>query len=96
MLSGVCGTNTCEKKLKSQFGAESQVVYKLEVQQDRGGPLHDFFRSSELAELPPKLRAIFEENKVREVACQQLLCGILVECWSVCLYADHEREAAEV
>lgn len=41
-----------------------QTVYKLEVQRDPGGPLNDFFRASELAELPPKLRAVFEENKV--------------------------------
>lgn len=42
----------------------AQSVYKLEVAGDRGSPLVDFFRASELAELPPKLRAIFEENKV--------------------------------
>ncbi len=47
-----------------------QAVYKLEAG-DRGGPLHDFFRSSEIAELPPRLRAIFEENKVSHCSTQK-------------------------
>ena len=41
-----------------------QAVYTSQVQGDRGGPLQEFFKSSEIADLPPKLRAVFEENKV--------------------------------
>jgi hypothetical protein len=49
-----------------------QTVYKLEVlERGGGGGQPDTFRASEAAELPPRLRAMVEENKVRQqlMAC---------------------------
>lgn len=41
-----------------------QIMYQMELDKAANSPSNDFFRNSELAELPPKLRAVFEENRV--------------------------------
>ncbi|KAL6763940.1 hypothetical protein V8C86DRAFT_2484466 [Haematococcus lacustris] len=52
------------ERLKGERRDAERVLYRLEVQSDRGGALNDFFRASEVADLPPKLRAVFEENRL--------------------------------
>ncbi len=93
-------------RLREEKRSMERAVYKLEAHGDRGGPLHDFFRSSEIAELPPRLRAIFEENKVSSSNTQQLLGRASSLLWACCITApgtvaarrgcaDHEGEAPQ-
>ena len=39
-----------------------QVVYRVEVQNNKG-PYGEYFSNAELADMPPRLRAIVEDNK---------------------------------